>query len=317
MAQDETRPLAFASEQKLQTRLATLQRSGGQRASSQGMGGFAVSLQSTPHQNRLLGALPPDAQARIFPHLEPVALPLNAVLCESGEDERHAWFPTNAIVSLVYVMENGASAETCMVGNDGMIGLALFMGGNSTSTRAVVESAGFAWRLSGQRLREETERHAGFLQLLLRYTQSLITQTAQTSVCNRHHSIEQRFCRRLLLCLDRIDGNEMLMTQELIAGMLGVRREGITEAAGHLQKLGIIQYSRGHIHVIDRTRLEAASCECYSVISRELARLVPPLSPQTILPIRTHLPHVRQRTELVSMVANNAGSVACRDAKRP
>lgn len=275
-----------------------------------------MSSQSTPHQNRLLGALPADAQARIFPHLELIALPLHTVLCESGEDERHACFPTNAIVSLVYVMESGASAETCMVGNEGMIGLALFMGGNSTPTRAVVESAGFAWRLSGQRLCEEIERHTELLHLLLRYTQSLITQTAQTSVCNRHHSIEQRFCRRLLLCLDRIDGNEMLMTQEMIAGMLGVRREGITEAAGHLQKLGIIQYSRGHIQVIDRTRLEAASCECYDVISRELARLVPLRGLPTLLPIRTHPPHVRQRTELVSIAANNAGNVTCLDARR-
>lgn len=274
-----------------------------------------MSSQSRPHQNRLLGALPPDAQARIFPHLERIALPLNTVLYESGEDERHAWFPTNAIVSLVYVTESGATTETCMVGNDGMIGIALFMGGSSTPTRAVVESAGFAWRLQGQRLREEIERHAGFLQLLLRYTQSLITQTAQTSVCNRHHSIEQRFCRRLLMCLDRIDGDEMLMTQELVAGMLGVRREGITEAAGHLQKLGVIQYSRGHIRVIDRTRLEAASCECYGVISRELARLVPPCSLQTLFPIRNR-PHVRQRTELVSMVANNVVGVICRDDKQ-
>lgn len=275
-----------------------------------------MPLQSTPQQNRLLGALSADAQARIFPHLELISLPVGTVLCDSGDDARYAWFPATAVVSLVYVMESGASAETCMVGNDGMVGLALFMGGNSTPTRAVVENAGYVWRLSGQRLRDEVDRHTGLLQLLLRYTQSLITQTAQTSVCNRHHSIEQRFCRRLLLCLDRIDGNEMHMTQELIASMLGVRREGITEAAGHLQNLGIIQYSRGHIRVIDRARLEATSCECYGVIARESARLVPPLALPPPVEIRTSSPRVRQRTEMLPTVANNDANATCGDAKR-
>lgn len=228
-----------------------------------------------PCQNRLLAALPPEAQAGILPHLQRVDLLQGTVLCESGGSPRHAWFPGDAIVSLVYVMESGASAETCMVGNDGMVGLALFMGGDSMPIRAVVESPGVAWRLPGLQLCDEIDRHAELCRLLLRYTQTLITQTAQTAVCNRHHSIEQQFCRRLLLCLDRVTGNEMHMTHELIAGMLGVRREGVTEAAGHLQKAGIIEYSRGHIRVMDRARLEEMSCECYGVITRESARLLP------------------------------------------
>ncbi len=202
-------------------------------------------------------------------------MPLGHVLYESGDTLRHVYFPTNCIVSLLYVMENGASAEISVVGNEGLVGVALFMGGESTPSRAVVQSAGVAYRLQSQMIKDEFNRHGEMLLLMLRYTQALITQMAQTAVCNRHHSIDQQLCRWLLLSLDRLSGNQLVMTQELIANMLGVRREGVTEAAGKLQKLGVIEYHRGQITVFDRPTLEALCCECYAVVKRETDRLLP------------------------------------------
>ena len=229
--------------------------------------------------NHLLAALPAEVRARIYPHLEAVSLSLGQVLYESGDAMRHVYFPTDSIISLLYVMENGASAEIAMVGNEGLVGVALFMGGESTSSRAVVQSAGHAYRLFGQRMKSEFNLHGEMLVLMLRYTQSLITQMSQTAVCNRHHSIDQQLCRWLLLSLDRLLTNRLVMTQELIANMLGVRREGVTEAAGRLQKLGVIEYSRGQIAVLDRAALEQLTCECYSVVKLETDRLLPYTSP--------------------------------------
>ncbi len=232
-------------------------------------------VKSPPERNHLLAALPSAEHERIFPHLQFVELPLGTVLYESGDALRHVYFPTDAIVSLLYVMEDGASAEISVVGNEGLVGVSLFMGGETTPSRAIVQSAGGAYRLLGQRLKEEFARH-GILQiLLLRYTWALLTQMAQTAVCNRHHSVDQQLCRWLLLSLDRLDGNELRMTQELIANMLGVRREGVTDAAGKLQKLGVIRYSRGRIAVLDRPALERLCCECYAVVKRETDRLLP------------------------------------------
>jgi CRP-like cAMP-binding protein len=228
-----------------------------------------------PTQNHLLAALPSEVRGRLFPALELVKLPLGKVLYESGDALRHVYFPTDSIVSLLYVMESGASAEISVVGNEGLIGVALFMGGESTPSRAVVQSAGSAYRLPGQRLKDEFNRHGEMLLLMLRYTQSLITQMAQTAVCNRHHSIDQQLCRWLLLSLDRLSSNTLTMTQELIANMLGVRREGVTDAAGKLQRLGVIEYSRGQITVLDCASLERHSCECYAVVKKETDRLLP------------------------------------------
>jgi CRP-like cAMP-binding protein len=228
-----------------------------------------------PIENHLLAMLPAEERARLFPLLEPVALMLGEVLCESNDSGGYVHFPTDSIVSLLYLMENGASAEIAVVGNDGMVGIALFMGGGSTTTRSVVQSAGHAFRLSRTRFEAEINRHGVLLDLMLRYSQALITQMAQTAVCNRHHTIDQQLCRWLLLSLDRLPGNELLMTQELIANMLGVRREGVTEAAGKLDKLGVIKYRRGHITVLDRARLETLSCECYEVVKCETDRLLP------------------------------------------
>lgn len=242
-----------------------------------------MSEASSPRQNHLLAALPIDAQERIFSHLELVSLPLGKVLYESGDTLRHVYFPTDSIVSLLYVMEDGASAEISVVGNDGLIGIALFMGGESTPSRAIVQSAGHAYRLLGQRLKNEFNRHGTFLELMLRYTQSLITQMAQTAVCNRHHSVDQQLCRWLLLSLDRLPSKRLSMTQELIANMLGVRREGVTDAAGKLQKLGVIEYSRGLITVLDRDKLEKLSCECYAVVKKETDRLLPYLSQRPLI----------------------------------
>jgi CRP-like cAMP-binding protein len=226
----------------------------------------------------LLAALPTEVQNRLFPHLDLVSLPLGKSLYESGDTLPHVYFPTDSIVSLLYVMESGSSAEIAVVGNDGLVGVSLFMGGESTTNRAVVQSAGSAYRLLGQRLKDEFNRHGELLMLMLRYTQALITQMAQTAVCNRHHTIDQQLCRWLLLSLDRLRSNQLTMTQELIANMLGVRREGVTEAAGRLQKLGVIEYSRGHITVLDRPQLEHLSCECYAVVKKETDRLLPTLS---------------------------------------
>ncbi|MED5618319.1 Crp/Fnr family transcriptional regulator [Ideonella sp. BN130291] len=225
--------------------------------------------------NRLLQALPRDAWERLSPHLEPVELPLGAVLYESGVQLNHVYFPTTAIVSLLYMLADGASAEIAVVGFEGVVGISLFMGGGSTPSRAVVQSKGEALRLGAHVLKQEFELAGPTMHLLLRYTQALITQMAQTAVCNRHHSLEQQLCRWLLLSLDRLPGNELVMTQELIANMLGVRREGVTEAAGHLQDAGIISYRRGHITVLDRPALETHVCECYSVVKRETDRLLP------------------------------------------
>jgi CRP-like cAMP-binding protein len=230
-----------------------------------------------PKQNQILDALSPAARERLLPHLQVVELPLGMVLYESGDTLRHIYFPTDSIVSLLYVLEDGASAEIAVVGNDGAIGVALFMGGETTTNRAIVQSAGSAYRLTGSRLKQEFERHGEMLHILLRYTQALITQMAQTAVCNRHHSVDQQLCRWLLLSLDRLSSNQLAMTQELIANMLGVRREGVTEAAGKLQKLGVIDYRRGHITVLDRPQLEQLSCECYAVVKKETDRLVPHL----------------------------------------
>lgn len=202
-------------------------------------------------------------------------MPLGKVLYESGDSLRSVYFPTDSIISLFYVMENGSSAEIAGVGNEGMLGISLFMGGESTPNRAMVQCAGHAYRLLGQRLKDEFGRHGEMLVLMLRYTQSLITQMSQTAVCNRHHSVDQQLCRWLLLTLDRLPGNRLTMTQELIANILGVRREGITDAAGKLQRLGVIEYSRGQITVLNRPKLEKLSCECYAVVRKETRRLLP------------------------------------------
>lgn len=226
-------------------------------------------------QNHLLTAFPDDVKDRLFPHLERVPLPLGAALYESGDTLRHIYFPADSIVSLLYVMKNGASAEISVVGNEGLVGIPLFLGGESTPSRAVVQSAGSAFRLAGHLLKEEFNRHGEMLLLMLRYTQALITQMSQTAVCNRHHSIEQQLSRWLLLSLDRLPTNRLTMTQDLIANMLGVRREGVTDAAGKLQMLGVIEYSRGHITVLNRQKLEKLSCECYAVVKKETERLLP------------------------------------------
>ncbi|MET0351136.1 MAG: Crp/Fnr family transcriptional regulator [Rhizobacter sp.] len=225
--------------------------------------------------NRLLEALPPEELARWSPLLEPVDMPLGQVLYESGITLSHVYFPLSSIVSLLYVMEDGASAEIAVVGNEGLVGISLFMGGGSTPSRAVVQSAGTGMRLRANALTAEFHRAGPVMHLLLRYTQALITQMAQTAVCNRHHSLDQQLCRWLLLSLDRLETQELVMTQELIANMLGVRREGVTEGALKLQKAGLIRYARGHIWVLDRPGLEARTCECYSVVKREYDRLLP------------------------------------------
>ena len=234
-----------------------------------------MSSPHQPQQNNLFRALPPDACERVFPYLEWVELPLGHVLYESGDTLQHVYFPIDCIISLLYVMENGASAEIAVVGYEGMVGIALFMGGESTSNRGIVQSAGSAYRLRGNLLKREFARSGALQHLLLRYTQTLLTQMSQTAVCNRHHSIDQQLCRWLLLSLDRLLSNQLVMTQELIANMLGVRREGVTEAAGKLQAQGIITYKRGHITVLDRPKLEAACCECYDVVKIESDRLLP------------------------------------------
>ncbi len=239
----------------------------------------AVKSTSNPRQNHLLAALPESDYERIAPGLEPVSLSLGEVLYESGGKMRHVYFPTNSIVSLLYVMENGSSAEIAVVGNDGLVGISLFMGGETTPSRAVVQSKGECYRLKAALLKDEFNRYGPTMHLLLRYTLALITQMTQTAVCNRHHSLDQQLCRWLLLSLDRLQSSELTMTQELMANMLGVRREGVTEAAGKLQADGLIQYSRGRIKVLDRPRLEARVCECYDVVRRETARLLPDDSP--------------------------------------
>jgi CRP-like cAMP-binding protein len=230
--------------------------------------------QLSPRQNHLLAALPQAEWQRWLLQLEHVSMPLGLVIYESGSTLSHVYFPTTSIVSLLYVMENGASAEIAVVGNEGVVGISLFMGGESTPSRAVVQSAGEGYRLRAATIKDDFNR-APVLHLLLRYTQALITQMAQTAVCNRHHSLDQQLCRWLLLSLDRLQGNELSMTQELIANMLGVRREGVTEAALKLQAVGLIRYARGHIVVLDRHSLEKRTCECYAVVKKEYDRLLP------------------------------------------
>jgi CRP-like cAMP-binding protein len=238
----------------------------------------SLSARQSSRENHLLAALPVADYERLLPHLELVPLPLAWAVYEAGGAQGYVYFPTNSIVSLLYVMEDGSSAEIAVVGNEGLVGIALFMGGESTPSRAVVQSAGYAYRLRASVLKGEFGQGGELQHLLLRYTQALITQMAQTAVCNRHHSVEQQLCRWLLLSLDRLSSNEVVMTQELIANMLGVRREGVTEAAGHLQAAGLIHYSRGHIVVVDRPKLEAQVCECYAVVKREYGRLLPQIS---------------------------------------
>ncbi len=228
-----------------------------------------------PRQNRLLAVLPSTQLARWLPQLEPVSLPLGKVLYESGVAMDYLYFPTTSIISLLYVMENGASAEIGVVGNEGVVGISLFMGGQTTPSRAVAQSGGEGFRLKASLLMEEFERGGPVLHLLLRYTQALITQMSQTAVCNRHHTLDQQLCRWLLLSLDRLRANHLAMTQELIANMLGVRREGVTEAALKLQEAGLISYTRGHITVLNRAGLEKRTCECYAVVKREYDRLLP------------------------------------------
>ena len=235
----------------------------------------AVSRKLSPRQNRLLAALPAADYERLLPELELVPLPLGWAVYEAGAHLGYVYFPIDSIVSLLYVMEDGASAEIAIVGNEGLVGIALFMGGETTPSRAVVQSAGHAYRLKSAVLKNEFERGGALQHLLLRYTQAMITQMAQTAVCNRHHSLEQQLCRWLLLSLDRLSSNVLIMTQELIANMLGVRREGVTEAAGTLQADGLIHYSRGKITVLDRPRLEQRVCECYAVVKKEFDRLLP------------------------------------------
>lgn len=250
-----------------------------------------MATSHSPMQNHLLAALPSVEFDRLSNFLELVPMPLGEALYESGGRLQHVYFPTTSIVSLLYVLENGASAEIAVVGNEGILGISLFMGGETTPSRAVVQSAGFGYRLKSQLLKDEFNRAGPVLHLLLRYTQALITQMTQTAVCNRHHSVEQQLCRWLLLSLDRLPSDTLTMTQELIANMLGVRREGVTEAAGNLQRAGLIQYSRGRIQVLDRPGLEEVVCECYSVVKLEFDRLltdIPPGDPKHVLGKSTH-----------------------------
>jgi len=233
-----------------------------------------MSAKHKPIHNHLLAALPAETLGHIAPHLELISMPLGEVLYEVGGQLQYVYFPTTAIVSIHYIMENGASAEIAGVGNEGVLGTSLFMGGNTTTSLATVQTAGYGYRLKGRLMMEEFNRAGPMMRLMLRYTQALMSQIAQTAVCNRHHSIEQQMCRWLLSVLDRLPSNELTMTQELIASMLGVRREGVTETAGKLQRAGLISYRRGHITVLDRSGLESHACECYKVVKNEFQRLL-------------------------------------------
>ena len=255
-----------------------------------------MSAKPHPQQNHLLAALSPEVQERLFPHLELVPLPLRALMYESGRPMRHVYFPTDSIISLQYVMENGASTAILVVGNEGLVGISLFMGGESTPSRSVVHSAGYAYRLPRPRVKREFQRHGQLLVLMLRYTQALITQVAQTAVCNRHHSIDQQLCRWLLLSMDRLSHNHLTMTQDFIGNMLGVRREGVTQAALKLQQLGVISYSRGMIRVLDRAKLESLSCECYGVVKKETELLLPYLPQRKEVPKGNPIPTVTLQT---------------------
>ena len=242
-----------------------------------------MSSPHTPKQNHILAALPAADYSRLLPDLELIPMPLGWAVYESGSEMGYIYFPTTSIVSMLYVMENGSSAEIAIIGNEGLVGISLFMGGETTPSRAVVQSAGYGYRLKAGVIKREFAMGGALQHLALRYTQALITQMSQTAVCNRHHSLDQQLCRWLLLSLDRLSGDELVMTQELIANMLGVRREGVTEAAQHLQQAGIIRYTRGHIKLLDRTKLEKRVCECYAVVKKEFDRLLPYEVP-TILP---------------------------------
>lgn len=243
-----------------------------------------LSAPHSPKQNHLLAALPTDSFERVAGSLELIKMPLGEVIYESGGHLQHVYFPTTAIVSLHYVLENGASAEIAGVGNEGVVGISLFMGGNTTPSLATVYTGGFGYRLKARLLMEEFNRTGPMMRLLLRYTQALMTQMSQTAVCNRHHSVEEQLCRWLLLTLDKLPSNELTMTQELIASMLGVRREGITEAAGNLQRAGLISYRRGHITALDRSGLETRACECYDVVRKEFHRLLSDVSTSSQFP---------------------------------
>jgi len=249
-----------------------------------------------PQHNHLLAALTSDVQLRLFPYLELVPLPLRGVLYESGRPMRHVYFPTDSVISLQYVMENGASTAILVVGNEGLMGITLFMGGESTPSRSLVQSAGYAYRLPRHRVREEFNRHGQLLMLMLRYTQALITQVAQTAVCNRHHTIDQQLCRWLLLSMDRLSHNHLTMTQEFISHMLGVRREGVTQAALKLQQQGVISYARGLIKVLDRPKLEKMSCECYSVVKKETDVLLDYIPQRAVITNTDSIPVVKIRT---------------------
>jgi len=254
-----------------------------------------MSARHTPDQNRLLAALPAEIFERISPHLELILMPLGQALYESGGQLQHVYFPTTAIVSLHYVMEDGASAEIAGVGNEGVLGISLFMGGNTTPSLATVQTAGYGYRLKAHLMMEEFNRAGPMMRLMLRYTQALITQMSQTAVCNRHHSVEQQLCRWLLLTLDRLPSSELTMTQELIARMLGVRREGITETAGNLQREGLISYRRGHITVLDRTGLESHACECYNVVKKEFHRLLSDVGVAKSITVKYGIESFRER----------------------
>ena len=247
-----------------------------------------MAATSSPKENHLLGALPDSTFQVLLPNLEAVAMPLGQVMYESGSTMTHAYFPTTSIVSLLYVMESGASAEIGVVGNEGVVGISLFMGGGSTPSRAVVQSAGHGFRLQSRIVKDQFDGAGPLMHLFLRYTQALITQMSQTAACNRHHSLDQQLCRWLLLSLDRLPGRNLIMTQELIANMLGVRREGVTEAALKLQRSGLIRYTRGHIEVLDRPRLQERSCECYQVVKTEYDRLLPVLKVASVSKRHTH-----------------------------
>ncbi len=249
-----------------------------------------------PQQNHLLAALSPEVQGRLFPYLELVPLPLRSVMYESGRAMRHVYFPTDSIISLQYMMENGASTAILVVGNEGLMGITLFMGGESTPNRSLVQSAGYAYRLPRKRVKEEFNRHGQLLVLMLRYTQALITQIAQTAVCNRHHSIDQQLCRWLLLSMDRLEGSRLTMTQEFIGNMIGVRREGVTQSASRLQQLGVISYKRGLITVLDRPQLEALCCECYEVVRKETDLLLDYLPQRQVIRNTDAIPTVKLPT---------------------
>ncbi|MGV3570909.1 MAG: Crp/Fnr family transcriptional regulator [Ramlibacter sp.] len=248
-----------------------------------------------PRQNHLLAALSPEVQGRLFPHLELAELPLRALMYESGRPMRHVYFPTDSIISMQYLMENGASTAISVVGNEGLLGITLYMGGESTPSRSLVQSAGHAYRLPRARVKEEFDRHGELLLLMLRYTQALITQVAQTAVCNRHHTIDQQLCRWLLLSMDRLTDARLTMTQEFISNMLGVRRSGVTTAASKLEKLKVISYQRGSITVLDRERLESLSCECYRVVRKETDLLLHYLPQRQVVANPAAIPHVTLR----------------------